>query len=68
MRWKIPKKRLWNILRNINITNKGSCDFGCKALLCGKYPQNEIFIGILKLNNHDFREWCYTALFYYAYF
>ena len=25
-----------------------------KALLCGKCPQNEIFIGILKLNNHDF--------------
>lgn len=27
MRWKIPKKRLWNILRNINITNKGPCNF-----------------------------------------
>ena len=24
---------------------KESCDFGCKTLLCGKYPQNEIFIG-----------------------
>ena len=34
---------------------KGSCDFDCKALLCGKHPQNEIFIGILKLNNHDFQ-------------
>ena len=40
-----PKKEIVeHFKKNINITNKGSCDFGYETLLCGKYPQNEIFI------------------------